>query len=250
VANPFVTIAAFDSMIEADLVRGILEEEGIPVILSGEHATSAFAGITALAEITLAVPEEELDRANRLLDEFESEPDEQVEALAEGSSEAGWVCSLCGQFVEDAATACPSCQTPRDAVRDGSRPQQTDLTKRPRIIRLPRPPEQAVQRRDQMTDRPLPQEFQMEDETDSDLHDVATFLGDDMARRAFLAAMLGLLFTPLVFYSGWCLLKLLTYSGEVSPSGMRYLYGAIALDVLGVLLFLALLAAFRPLGGF
>jgi hypothetical protein len=78
-----------------------------------------------------------------------------------------------------------------------------------------------------------------------------------MARRAFLSALFGLFTAPggLIFrplgvlagllflaYSGWTLLKLMSYSGELSPVGLRRLYAAFALDLLIVLLIVFLVA--------
>ena len=68
-SDQFVTIAAFDSPMEAHLVRGLLEGEGIRVMLSGENATAVFAGMgSSFAEITIQVHEDDVARADALLD--------------------------------------------------------------------------------------------------------------------------------------------------------------------------------------
>ena len=116
-SDRFVTIAAFDSPVEAHIVRGLLDEDGVRAMLGGENATAVFAGLS-LAEITLQVHESDLDRAEALLDEYENNADEPG-LVDDEPEETGWVCSLCGELVDDTATDCPSCQTPRDAVRNG-----------------------------------------------------------------------------------------------------------------------------------
>ena len=74
--------------------------------------------------------------------------------------------------------------------------------------------------------------------------DVTTLVGDDMANRAFVAALFGFLFFPLFFFSGWTLLKLMAYPGSLSPVGIRKLYAALVIDALGAVLILSVLARF------
>ena len=62
----------------------------------------------------------------------------------------------------------------------------------------------------------------------------ATHPSDEMAWRAFIAAMLGLFLCPPLFtlYSGWLVLRLAIGSNELSRKGRRYFYGAMLIDVL------------------
>jgi hypothetical protein len=254
-SDQFVTIAAFDSPVEAHIVRGLLEEEGIRTMLGGENATVLFAGVS-LAEVTLQVHESDLEHAEAVLDEYEKD------ATEPGSDddipqESGWVCSLCGELVDEAATVCPSCQTPRDAVREEPAAGASLLRRRSGMVRKTRGPEHAVQRLGETT-ASVP-EPSVEDEMDTgiDVPDVTTLIGDDMARRALLSAVFGLITMtsglvwlalgviaslPFFAYSAWMLLKLMTYSGEVSPAGTWRLYGAIAVDGIIVLFVLSILS--------
>ena len=75
-----------------------------------------------------------------------------------------------------------------------------------------------------------------ETEPGSELEHPETHLGDDMARRAFWAALFAFLFLPFALYSLWLALKLSVYSGEVSDRGLRNFYLALALNPL-VLIF-------------
>jgi hypothetical protein len=123
------------------------------------------------------------------------------------------------------------------------------------MTRKPKAPDDAVRRLDETTTAPtaaLPEDVG----AGVDVPDVTTLHGDDMARRAFLSAVFGLLAAsggivvmfgllvaiPFVGYSGWLLLKLMAYSGELSPAGMRRMYGAIALDAIAVFFALTLVA--------
>ena len=54
--------------------------------------------------------------------------------------------------------------------------------------------------------------------------------GDDLARRAVWAAIFGLLFVFLLPISWYYLLRLVLFSGELSPRGVRYLYGALLVN--------------------
>jgi hypothetical protein len=89
-----------------------------------------------------------------------------------------------------------------------------------------------VQRRDQVeAGAPAVPEHQLA-EDDLELPPLETFLGDDLARRAFRAALFGCLAPcgPFTLYSLWLLLRLSLYPGGLSPAGMRRRQGALLLD--------------------
>ncbi len=257
-SDRFVTVAAFDSPVEAHLVCGLLEEEGIRAMLGGETATVLFAGV-ALAEITLQVHETNLEHAEALLDEYEKDKDEPVSEDEVSADASGWVCSLCGDVVEERLTVCPSCQTPGDAVRNTPAAGAPRLKRRSGMVRKPRAPEHSVQRLNETTaDVPAPK-IEEAFGAGLDVPDVTTLPGDDLARRACLAAVFGLLTATsgMIFlalgllvaflfigYSGWVLLKLMMYSGELSPAGMRWLHAAIVVDGICVLFILSILPRF------
>jgi hypothetical protein len=255
-SDRFVTIAAFDSPIEANLVLGLLEGECVRAMLGGEEATSVFAGL-GIAEITLQVHETDVARADEILDEYQQDADEP--GLADQEAPTGWVCSLCGDLAAEDATVCPSCQTPRSAVRDDAAPELSRFGRRSGMTRR-KAPEGAVQRLGETTASvPMPTfPAGVGDETElRDLPDLTLPRGDDMARRAGLAAVFALLtltsgfiylfmglvaMLPFFAYSCWTLLKLMTYSGELSPAGMRWLYTAVILNGITVLSVLSLLS--------
>ena len=105
----------------------------------------------------------------------------------------------------------------------------------------------GVRKHDELTGTP-PRPERITTEREADQSHLETFLGDDLAKRAFFAALLGFLFCPLWFYSTWCLLRLLLFPGELSPAGTRHVYVALALNVLvyGSVLFVMVCLRFAP----
>ncbi len=66
----FVPVFFAEDDIEAEIVKGILTEGGIPVVERGDSAEDAFPfSIGPLAEETLYVPESRLEAAQRLIAE-------------------------------------------------------------------------------------------------------------------------------------------------------------------------------------
>jgi hypothetical protein len=213
-------------------------------MLGGEEAASVFAGL-GIAEIILQVHETDVARADEILDEYQQDADEP--GLADEGPPSGWVCSLCGDLAAEDATVCPSCQTPRSAVRDDAAPELSRFGRRSGMTRR-KAPEGAMQRLGETrASAPMPTfSAGVGDETElRELPDLTLQRGEDLARRALLSAVFGLVFFPLIFYSGWVLLRLMTYSGELSPSGTRKLYGAMVVDLLGVLIYLSIFSWLR-----
>jgi len=58
-------------MLEAEILRSLLESQDIPVMLSREAAMSAFSvGVGPLAQVDLLVPHDRQDEAKNLLDDY------------------------------------------------------------------------------------------------------------------------------------------------------------------------------------
>jgi hypothetical protein len=239
VPEKLVTVATFTQPLEAQIARGRLEHEGITVFLTGDLTASAFAGFSGIGGLTeLQVPEADAERAATVLAECmgEEELDDDWESRAEQEEDL-WVCSLCGSSVANDLEVCPSCKTPKEAIRSGTRTSRI-RSQAPVADELA---EQGVQKREEIaTGRPLDQELP-EPESDLQLPSMETFLGDDLARRAFRSALVSLAVVPLGLYSLWLLLRLALFSGEVSPVGMRRIYGAILLTGVNVILWLGLI---------
>jgi hypothetical protein len=237
VPEKLVTVATFTQPLEAQIARGRLEAEGIMTFLTGDLTPSTFAGLSGIGGLTeLKVPEKGAERAMAILAECmgEEELDEDWEARAEGDV---WVCSLCGTPVALSLEVCPSCETPKEAIRKGT--ETSSFQSRPPLAS--ELSEQGVQKRDEIAPgRPLAPELP-EPESGLDLRNVETFLGDDLARRAFRSSLVSLAVIPLGLYSLWLLLRLALFSGEVSPAGMRSLFGAILLTAVNMILLLGLI---------
>ena len=227
----FVTLAAYHMSVEAELVRGRLEAEGIQAFLTGGGSVGVFGGIQGLGGmIQLRVSETDAERAAEILAAHEkAEGDGGEERLADDS--VLWLCPLCGEAVSDDLEVCPSCETPRPAP-----------TKSPAVTAVPRhnPASQDVQEKPAPKAETITSDTPLEAvpstvEDDLNLPNLETMVGDDLVRRAFLSS----LFPLLMPYSFWLLARLGFYSGEVSPRMMRKLYWTIAIDAfwcLGILL--------------
>jgi hypothetical protein len=113
--DPFVTVATYPSVIEAQLARNLLEAEGIEAVLLGE--VNAFAEFTALGDqIRLQVRGPDARRAVSVLAAAAAEAT--LDDNWEDEAEAGlWACSVCGAAVSSEESVCRSCHTPRDAIR-------------------------------------------------------------------------------------------------------------------------------------
>jgi hypothetical protein len=234
-----VTVARYSDPLEAQLALGRLREEGIQAILTGDNSVSIFTGTGLGGDHQLQVIEADRGLAERILADFARDRDPDRHALPEDEDAALWVCPLCGDAVAEHLTTCPACATPRDAPEGAVQTRPSRTPRRPwrRASRLA----EGIERQDRLApDAPgLPEP----DEAESDLQlpPLETFLGDDFARRALWAALFGPLTAGLgTLYSCWLLLKLLLFSGELSPSGMRKLYLAILLNGLFSLVWCAI----------
>jgi hypothetical protein len=80
------TLAAFNTPLEAHLVRGILEAEGIESLLTNEQIMGVHPGLNfALGGVQLKVREEDYERAQAILNGQEEEIDERDETFWEDS---------------------------------------------------------------------------------------------------------------------------------------------------------------------
>jgi len=65
------TVVTASGMLEAEILRGMMEAHGIPVMLSHESAMSAYSvGVGPLAQVEVLVPEAYLPQAEALLDDY------------------------------------------------------------------------------------------------------------------------------------------------------------------------------------
>jgi hypothetical protein len=241
-----VTVATYSLAYEAELAKNLLQAEGIQAIRGGDLS----GGLLASFQIQLQVQEEDAPRATAILAaQAAASLDEDWEDRAESGV---WTCSLCGEPVPEEQTVCRSCQTPRDAIR---------ATRPPSLLQTdPAPPfPDGVQARDQVTATapppPTPQPSR-EAETNEEPPEPEppSAEGDDFARRAFIAAVFGLVGAVIPFLLGaiplflvvglsmimmalswWYLFRLFFFPEELSPRGMRSFYGALAVNGIALL---------------
>src|SRR5262249_28730997 len=116
----------------------------------------------------------------------------------------GWKCPRCGTRLSHEYTACPSCGAALEAVQT---PKDYMLAPRATAVG---PEEQGI-----------------------DVEGLQTRFADDLASRAYRAAIVGCLILPVVLhlYSGWLLLRLSVLPGKLSPSARRQALLAAAIDV-------------------
>jgi hypothetical protein len=227
VENPpgeLIVVGSFRSSLAAQLALGRLGDEGIEAFATGDLAAATFAGVGAIS-VQLQVRAADADQAREILAELESPLDEDWENEAESKT---WLCSLCGEACALDEVLCPSCQTPRDAIRPKEPParvlQSTPTT----------PLEERIESRgDIMKGLPVPLEQDLAEEG-SELGELGSLLADDLARRALRAAIIGcILPMTLVFtlYSSWLSFRLCLMPGDLSPKNSSRLRWTVFLNV-------------------
>ena len=66
-----VEVGTASGMLEAEILRGLLESAGIPVFLSHEAAATTYGfGVGPLAEVDLLVPSSKQEEARQLLADY------------------------------------------------------------------------------------------------------------------------------------------------------------------------------------
>jgi hypothetical protein len=221
VPEKFVTVATFVQGYEAALARSLLQAEGIAAMLDGDMA----GGLLPVCKIHLQVPAEHAGRATGIL---AAQAAAALDPDWEDKIEAGvWTCSICGEPVREDMTICHSCQTPRDAIRSNVPPP-------PSAIQAAEPTALQV-----ATTPALPQPQAIEESECSDQQEevlAPTLVGDDLAHRAFRAAVFGAAGVGLLLpFSWWYLVRLLAHPRELSRAGIRDLTWALGIN--GLVLF-------------
>jgi hypothetical protein len=211
------------------MAMGLLQDEGIEVFSTGDLSAASFAGIASLGgTVELHVRAADKKLARVILAQMEKPPADDWESEAE--SDAAWVCSLCGEPVGEEQTECPSCRTPRDAIRVADTATTLQHRSAPaRFEDAPRP--------EQITAEPPPPPVQELTEDHEEITNLDSFLPDDLARRALRAAIFGAMtvFFLLNFYSLWLSFRLCLMPGELTPDNSRRLRWAMVLNGLVVL---------------
>ncbi|MEW6444174.1 MAG: hypothetical protein AB1640_24790 [bacterium] len=112
----FVSVKIADNAFEADRIRGVLEEAGIPVLVRTFHDT-AYDGLYVAQKgwAYLEVPRKEKERAQGIVQEF-------CRDFPGGLDEAVAGCPGCGRELGPDSKVCPHCRRP---VEQGSPSEET-----------------------------------------------------------------------------------------------------------------------------
>lgn len=89
------------SPIEANLVKGLLENEGIPVEITGEGLVGAYSGLPKVCEVRVLVPRTHRSAAEAIIRSYESRSEEPP-----GDP---WICGDCGEANEPQFEICWRC---------------------------------------------------------------------------------------------------------------------------------------------
>jgi len=189
------TIATFLTPEDAEVARLALEEEGISTSMESAN----FVGMVwyyGNAAGWVKLQVPEADEARA-----REILDQKVEVADAGGSDR--VCPRCGVELPAGFEVCWSCRTPLDAEQEAG----------------------------SSTHAAMPTTTDICDEQ----LDAETAIGDDLAWRAFVAAVIG---PPLLtFYSGWLLVRLAFGDQKLSPKGNRNFYAALFIDLVVCFIF-------------
>lgn len=92
---------------EANLVKGFLESQGIEAVVRGEYLTGGWGELPVDLCSVWITDDAQFERANQLLTEFLGG------ALARKFGGEHWKCAKCGEELEGQFTACWNCGTVR-----------------------------------------------------------------------------------------------------------------------------------------
>jgi hypothetical protein len=202
-SDEMVLLAIFGNPVEAELARARLEDEGIRAAVMGATSGDLFAGMgVGVSNVQLLVPAAERERALRVLDAAES--------------------ALAKELREERE------RRRREEGRDGEasstdiRPADVSPLQTSPTPAIPPEPAEGLDEADGFADDEEREERSL------------TWTPDDIATRAFRAALFGYITCPgvLHLYALWLILRLPFTEGELSPAGTRKAYAGLALGLL------------------
>lgn len=105
----FVCVHRGTDPIEASLLKGLLESEGIPARTTGEELVGAYAGVPRVCDVRVLVPDRYRSAAEALLADYD----------ARRAGAGQWACPDCGETNEAAFELCWSCGVTRRTQAPG-----------------------------------------------------------------------------------------------------------------------------------
>lgn len=95
----------------AELVRGLLESEGIAAVVQGAELQGSLGPVLAGSTLPgVYVRQEDVTSAREIIDHYEH---------GEQEKGADWVCPTCGEHIEGQFSSCWKCGTERPVAADG-----------------------------------------------------------------------------------------------------------------------------------
>lgn len=225
--SDFQKIGTFANPADADQIRAILEEHGIPAFVEGANSSTMLNHIgSALGGVGVLVRGEDAQQAAEVL-----------ASLEEVSGEA-WFCGRCQEPIDAGFHVCWSCGAPRGEVeapfpetpdvsetaeeeRQGSYPHESGPTFE-LSAQEARNPFASPRTRPQVTD------------TDEPRHEIDPE-AEAMLLRAWRASILGVVFLPVLahLYAMYLLMAAAQRSAKFSPEGDRRFLLTLLVCVLG-----------------
>jgi hypothetical protein len=206
-----VTIAAYVTSAEANLAQHILSEEGIDSCLENDVSVALVCLLSnALGGVKLQVHARDAERAQAVLaDKLPAKADQ----ANVSSAFPGGQCAKCGADLDPGFEVCWSCGEPVEAQTIAPAAEQVPIADSSST--LARSP----------TEQPSEAEAA---ESEEDTRDEA----DDLAKKAWFAALLGLFFCPPILhaYSVWLIFLIVFYRFPLSRQGVRRLWLAAFVD--------------------
>ncbi|MFK7768527.1 MAG: DUF2007 domain-containing protein [Mariniblastus sp.] len=116
--SDLVRVAVLETEVEANFVKGFLEDHKIVVMVSGIETSALGAALDGDAEIEIFVGKSDVEKAESLLEELVNEESEPIPA---------WTCS-CGEDVDEGFFVCWSCDAEfKPELANGSAASNSNL---------------------------------------------------------------------------------------------------------------------------
>lgn len=102
---------------DAHFVKGLLEQEGIAAVVTGENLNTVWSTLplSATSPPGVYVPDEDEARAAVIVADYQQVDRANAEETVEGAPRATWKCANCGEAVEEQFTECWNCGHSRPA---------------------------------------------------------------------------------------------------------------------------------------
>jgi len=216
-SDKMVLLAIYGNPIEAEVARAELQRAGIPACVVGATSGDVFAGMgVGMSNVQLLVPEEEYERATELLAE-ESDVAREARENREWEEEPSTAIQPAEASATESTHIRPAVEAPVRAERSSTASTESaNVDERASDVAQEMPDEE-----EDREERPL------------------TWTADDIAARAFRAALFGY-FTcgALHLYALWLIVRLPFAEGDLSPAGARKAYAALTLALLPFVVFI------------